>query len=292
MPCSMRRLAPLLLPPVLLCGCDSSEITTAHEPHLAYLDDMPVIPMLANAGQAAPMQSAMAGAQAFDAMWVAWLTAPDGSGWVLKATGSSAAIHQAADKLQTLATSIAPDGDNQPTWTLPQGVTQLRGYEDLGVTHRFATFGADALEVAFSPAIGDAHSNINRWRGQLGLPPLEDAAQLRKPLTNGSLSGWTFEAHKGGDHGGRPAAGQNWQQGVLSATLPAGWQPVATEKDGQHAFAGPHSHTQLHYRKGEQLLSSTPPCWPPCKICTPVKGSRWNNRLPGTPGTTARKSPV
>ena len=70
-----------------------------------------------------------------------------------------------------------PSGDARLTWTLPRGWTQsLQG----GM--RYATIKAPAegrLDVSVvvlpGPAGGEL-ANVNRWRNQIGLPPLDEAA--------------------------------------------------------------------------------------------------------------------
>jgi hypothetical protein len=71
----------------------------------------------------------------------------------------------------------APGGDQALTWTLPQGWTESRG----GGGMRFATLkpGASSADVSVIVLPGDAGgelANVNRWRGQIGLGPLDDAA--------------------------------------------------------------------------------------------------------------------
>ena len=78
-----------------------------------------------------------------------------------------------------------PAGDARLTWTLPRGWTQsLQG----GM--RYATIKAPAegkLDVSVvvlpGPAGGEL-ANVNRWRNQIGLPPLDEAAMAaaRKTL--------------------------------------------------------------------------------------------------------------
>ncbi len=79
-----------------------------------------------------------------------------------------------------------PDPANTLKWTLPAGWT-----EKLEGGMRFATLKPPApgkIEVSVvtlpGPAGGEL-ANVNRWRGQLGLPALDEAglAAVRKPIT-------------------------------------------------------------------------------------------------------------
>ena len=71
-------------------------------------------------------------------------------------------------------------------WTLPKGWT-----ETPGSGMRYATLtppggGRVEMSVVVLPgAAGGEMANVNRWRGQIGLPPLDDAAltELRKTVS-------------------------------------------------------------------------------------------------------------
>ncbi|ABC81875.1 hypothetical protein Adeh_2105 [Anaeromyxobacter dehalogenans 2CP-C] len=72
-----------------------------------------------------------------------------------------------------------PTGSSALAWTLPKGWNEVRG----GGAMRYATITPPAsggkVEVTVivlpGPAGGEL-ANVNRWRGQIGLPPLDDAA--------------------------------------------------------------------------------------------------------------------
>ncbi|MEM1445936.1 MAG: hypothetical protein AAGF84_07775 [Planctomycetota bacterium] len=101
-----------------------------------------------------------------------------------------------------LANADAMDGSSQPrelAWDLPADF----GFRDTGETNQFrlTTLRAgepenpeSALEVAVSRIAGQAGSitgNVNRWRQQLGLPPLsqEEVVGVVEWVSNESLSG-------------------------------------------------------------------------------------------------------
>ncbi|HEU4382545.1 MAG TPA: hypothetical protein VFR85_03490 [Anaeromyxobacteraceae bacterium] len=73
-----------------------------------------------------------------------------------------------------------PTGGGALTWTLPKGWQQTRGD-----SMRFATLKPpvegriDASVVVLPGPAGGELANVNRWRGQIGLPPLDDAALVK-----------------------------------------------------------------------------------------------------------------
>jgi len=104
-------------------------------------------------------------------------------------------------------------------WTLPRGWTEAEGG-----AMRFATFKvpvkgtADASVVVLPGPAGGELANVNRWRGQIGLPALDEPglAAARKVLATkaGPLRVYDFAA--GGTTGKRllagltEAAGNTW----------------------------------------------------------------------------------
>jgi hypothetical protein len=81
--------------------------------------------------------------------------------------------------------AVAPAGDGSVTWQLPDGWTPANGS-----SARYATIsisGADGskgeLAVTHFPGdVGGDLANVNRWRAQIGLPPI-DAASLATNVT-------------------------------------------------------------------------------------------------------------
>jgi hypothetical protein len=71
-----------------------------------------------------------------------------------------------------------PSGEGALTWTLPRTWTETRG----GNAMRFATLKPPVegrIDVSVTVLPGEAGgelANVNRWRGQIGLPPLDQAA--------------------------------------------------------------------------------------------------------------------
>ena len=75
-------------------------------------------------------------------------------------------------------------------WALPEGWS-----EAAGSGMRFATLKApvegelDISVVVLGGSAGGEAANVNRWRGQIGLPPLDEAAVARVRKTLNSKAG-------------------------------------------------------------------------------------------------------
>lgn len=106
----------------------------------------------------------------------------DGQFWFLKLTGAVDAVASREAEFKKVVQSMIFDMDGKPAWTLPESWTQQPAS---GL--RFATLiaaGTPPLETSVTvlPAgEGDQQdgvlANLNRWRGQLSLPPMK-AVQL------------------------------------------------------------------------------------------------------------------
>ncbi|MEO8499176.1 MAG: hypothetical protein ABI614_29275 [Planctomycetota bacterium] len=116
-------------------------------------------------------------------------------GWFFKLTGANEVVAQQADKFTAFVESIQfGEGDEaDPQWQLPEGWKQEPGE---GI--RFATIKIQTDEQSLEltviklpmPPTEGMLSNINRWRGQLGLAPIDDAG-LAKETTAVTLAGTT-----------------------------------------------------------------------------------------------------
>jgi len=114
--------------------------------------------------------------------------------WFFKLTGDPQAVEPQRDAFLAFVKSVKfASGGDKPTWTLPEGWKERPGSE-----FRFATIelpasaaGSKPLEIAVSAAGGTVLDNVNRWRGQVGLKPI-DEAELAK----------TTESFEAGDKSG------------------------------------------------------------------------------------------
>ncbi|MEX2114935.1 MAG: hypothetical protein WD845_17210 [Pirellulales bacterium] len=115
-------------------------------------------------------------------------------GWFFKITGPKDAVAAQSDAFTTFVKSLRFTPEGKPEWTVPAG-----WQEQPGGSIRYATLvipsGDKPLELsvtALPKPPGDDENyalvNINRWRGQLKLPPIEPA-QLSAESTSVELDG-------------------------------------------------------------------------------------------------------
>jgi hypothetical protein len=105
-------------------------------------------------------------------------------GWFFKLSGVDKAVAAQQDAFNAFLKSVRFNAAGEPTWTTPDGWQQLPGsgmrYASLKIDTKDEK-SAEPLELSvISLGRGDKEdereyllSNINRWRGQLQLPPLE-----------------------------------------------------------------------------------------------------------------------
>jgi hypothetical protein len=129
---------------------------------------------------------------------------PKEPGTAVAQTGDAAAPSQAADDI---------------TWTVPAGWDKRESQEAM----RFATFGVSkespdtmVTVVPLGMEPGSLVANVNRWEGQLGLPPSAEAdlGKVSKPVTLGDGSKGTLVDISGGGKAMLaaiiPHAGKTW----------------------------------------------------------------------------------
>jgi len=115
----------------------------------------------------------------------------------------------------TAPAAAAPAADSALTWTAPANWTPKPGS---GM--RRATFSisgpegaADLAVISFPGDVGGDLANVNRWRGQLGLPPVPDLSGALDPLEANGLHIRVFDA---ANQGNRmlgaivPVSGETW----------------------------------------------------------------------------------
>jgi hypothetical protein len=92
--------------------------------------------------------------------------------WFFKATGASPRVAERAGEIEAFLGGLKVEG-GEVRWTLPSGWTEDKARRD-----RVATLLLGSLELSVTKLGGTAGgplANINRWRGQLGLPALAEA---------------------------------------------------------------------------------------------------------------------
>lgn len=143
---------------------------------------------------------APAGAPAMDSAHGAPMAMPPGSmpqGAMPPGSMPQGAMPQGAMPGGQLPPPPRPTGPGALKWSVPKGWTETQGS---GM--RYATLtppgpGKVEMSVVVLPgAAGGELANVNRWRGQIGLPPLDDAAlgQARKAVKSkvGPVSVYDF----------------------------------------------------------------------------------------------------
>lgn len=173
-----------------------------------------------------------------------------GQAYFFKVVGPIAAIDKHQQELNDFFAAIRIGDDGKPKWTLPESWS-----EQPGSAMRLATIvipeAAKPLEISVTalPWAGTAEgmlSNVNRWRNQLQLPPVdaskvgENVHELKaadKTLSivdlRGHFAGSSMAAPFAGGAGGAPFAGGNSggaKTGDVPAAapggLPAGHPPI------------------------------------------------------------------
>jgi hypothetical protein len=177
----------------------------------------------------------------------------EGHSWFFKVTGPRAAVDKNAAKINEFFQTIQfSAGADKPIWETPEG------WEELGASGmRVATLkiptDSQPLEMSVIASSGTLIDNVNRWRGQLQLPPIDEAAlssTVRESkagdakiwlvdLTGKASPGGMMAPFAGGrtqPTGNAPFAGGTGQQSPAtdpaasaSPDLPPGHPPVAAD---------------------------------------------------------------
>ncbi len=186
--------------------------------------------------------------------------------WTFKVLGDIEAVSRQADAVRKFVESIKFDG-GQPSWTLPATWRT----SPTANANRYATLLLDEssppLELAIGKLPGEqsVSDNVNRWRGQVQLPPLiaaaadESAETLTTPAGPArwvDLSGM-YSASAGmppfaggGPMGGRPGMGS-------TTSLPADHPPVgATSPAGP---ATPAADLPIRFQAPADWQTTAPP---------------------------------
>jgi hypothetical protein len=201
-----------------------------------------------------PDPSEIAQASTVDYRMLAAVLPRDEQAWFFRLLGPAEAVAGESANFQALVKSIHFVGDEgKPEWTLPAGWRQKSGS---GM--RYASIEIDApagpldLSVTLLPRNEpdlDAYilSNLNRWRGQLGLPPLQ-LAQLgenvqRVDLEAGQATLVDIVGRKPQDNMSKaPFAGGPMAPPGPAAGAPSGPPPGKTQAPGGRA-----SSSELKY---------------------------------------------
>jgi len=165
--------------------------------------------------------------------------------WFFKVVGPNKPLEAQADAFQEFIRSLrfTDDPESPVEWTLPDGWEQAEGSE-----FRYATITmgppGDSLELSVShlPFVGEDEtayvlSNVNRWRGQLGVRsigleqladnseeiPLNAPETLRAVIVN--VTGRSQQASMGASRDPHAQQPPPAPQPELKYATPAGWAP-------------------------------------------------------------------
>jgi len=116
-----------------------------------------------------------------------------GQAWFFKLMGPETEVQQEADAFARLMASVRFDQSGNPTWETPAGWTERR---ENGM--RFATLVREGSEPPLELAVSalpsdnpgsDAYlkSNIDRWRGQVGLSPYAGEDWKQRAIETGEI---------------------------------------------------------------------------------------------------------
>jgi hypothetical protein len=170
--------------------------------------------------------------------------------WFFKVTGPGAIVDKNAAKINEFFQTIELSaGADKPVWRTPEG------WEELGPSGmRAATLkipnDSQPLEISVIPSSGTLIDNVNRWRGQLQLPPIDEAALAStvKEAKAGDAKMWLVDlsgkASPGGmmapfANQGRPPAPAAVPGAPQPTDLPPGHPPIAGEGLGKSAGDAP-----------------------------------------------------
>jgi len=165
--------------------------------------------------------------------------------WFFKMMGPAAKVGPLEDKFNQLIDSVKIDASGETAqWDLPEGWHQHAGQGMRFATIMAGAHGSNPLEltvIPLGPAASGELANINRWRGQLGLPPI-DQQQLDAVTRKVELDGTTATvvnilgaepkqtAEPPADDSPVDAtSAAKTTSGPITHTLPAGWTDQPAE---------------------------------------------------------------
>jgi len=240
---------------LLIAGCGSSEQIAHYSiPKSIHADDQP------EQAPAEPVPTRMLAAVALHG----------DQGWFFKLTGPPEAVKEQAAAFGKFVESVH-FVRAQPKWELPSGWR-----EEPGMAMRFATIRVPAAEhsleltVVNLPNDGENEdqyllANVNRWRGQLGLPPI-DLAELPRQiktlhLKEGEATLVDFEGQSVSGGMGGPFAGR--RGGPFSGGAVSGG-PIASGSTSERRPPHPPMTAETAQPDGGQPSSihfEIPPGW-------------------------------
>ncbi|MDX1945772.1 MAG: hypothetical protein SFU86_10280 [Pirellulaceae bacterium] len=287
----------------MLAGCEPAEQITQ------YTADKPTLVSATPPTAAQPQQTLGA------------ILLVDKTGWFFKLVGPPDEVEAQREAFQGFIKSLTFAGTPapEPTWKLPEGWTEKPGGE-----LRFATIvipsGEKPLEISVIPLPrGDDDGaylleNVNRWRGQVSLPPINKAELARTTETikvgdydctfvslvgtsggGGGMSGAPFapfaKGPPSGPAAGPPASGPAGgpapaavpESDELTFEIPAGWTAGQQNQFSKLAF---------NVSDGEKSLVITVSQLGPAAGDVLQNINRWRGQVGLAPTTIAELTPT
>ncbi len=110
--------------------------------------------------------------------------------WFFKMLGAPDDVSSVVDGFRSLLQSVTLNDRQEPVWTLPEGWSQETGSGmRLATLRAGAKSGAPTISVVGLAPPQDTLENVNRWRGQLQLAPLDETqlSESVEAITAGTL---------------------------------------------------------------------------------------------------------
>lgn len=160
--------------------------------------------------------------------------------WVFKIMGPEDAVKPHEAEFETFIDSVTFKGD-KPGYKVPEGWQETKGTQFSVAAFRVGP-GGDAPVLTVTPTRGSVSENVNRWRGQLSLKPVDEAGlkEVTKEKKVGDATAVlvNMTGTGSGGMGGPPFAGKTppfagrSPHGAAAAgpkpkiqyTLPPGWE--------------------------------------------------------------------
>ncbi len=119
------------------------------------------------------------------------IAAKEKATWFLKIIGPIEDVNAIEPKWREFFAKLDFDDNGNPKWELPEGWKDIGSDNSMRYTTLQIPNGDSTLDLVVSSlsAGQDLLDNVNRWRGQIGLPAIEDAESHLQPLdsTGGRL---------------------------------------------------------------------------------------------------------
>ena len=112
-----------------------------------------------------------------DTRMVVAFTEQQGATWFFKVTGPVAAVDSSEDQWRSILDSVTYEKDGVPEWKLPEG-WKLGPAKPMRMATLVSPKNSVEISVSSLGPNQDLLDNVNRWRRQLGLQPLQEKANL------------------------------------------------------------------------------------------------------------------